>query len=408
VYGQSFFDSPTAKKIPSLSENVSLHYFHHGMHFSYETGVLDAEGQWGKTNTVFHEDVMAYSVRILRKIGMLKYPGKLAVFIDDGLLTLKFDKGEPLGNILKILDYLEYIYFFFGFHISWDKTFVSSNYCQFLAESYYKRNHIDLPFRAFLKMQKTKVLNELSPCGQIKSLVSMARSSSILGVPPHLVLYELCQEVYAIMAKSIRESQMKFNIVPLELALMTLTPTALKGFGVPFTASWLQNPAANSVENFFGICEYLGTIVPSIAKVLISILDQDGKVRSPLSLLRAPNSYRVTGHCLSDMKHYKLVAPVMKSFVRNQLLSWVFSLDLDVLAKDLLVLASDITEVSEVTMLYESSPISQFDKFLSKIKRGNTVLSLLTWRGKRALMNSYYYESLATMKEFISVIRPLK
>lgn len=402
-----FFDSSAAKTIPNLANNVDLHYFHNGLHFQYNTKTLDAEGQWGKTNTVFHEDVMAYAVRILRRLNLVKFPGKLAVFIDDGLLTLKFPQETTVSEIQKVLKYLEHIYYFFGFHISWDKTFVSQYYCQFLAESYYQRNHIDLPFRAFLKMQKTKVINELSPAGQIKSLVSMARSSSSLGVPPHVVLYELCQEVYSIMSKNIRESTQKLNMVPLELAIMTLTPTSLKGLGIPFTASWLQNPASNQVENYFGICEYLGTIVPSIAKTLNSILRQEGKLRSALSLLRAPDSYRVIGHCLSDMKHYKLVAPIMKSFAKNPLLTWVFSIDMDGLANTLISMVVDSCEITELNAIYESSPISQFDKFLSKIKRGNTVLSLLTWRGRRALTGAYYAESAAVFREFISLVRPL-
>jgi len=403
-----FFDSPTAKVIPQLAHNIDLHYFHNGLHFNYKTKTLDAEGQWGKTNTVFHEDVMAFAVRILRRLKLIQFPGKLAVFIDDGLLTLKFPQETTNSEIQKVLLYIEHIYHFYGFHISWDKTFVSQYYCQFLAESYYQRNHIDLPFRAFLKMQKTKVMNELSPNGQIKSLCSMARSSVMLGVPTHLVLYELCQEVYSIMSKNIRESVQRYNLVPLELAIMGLTPTSLKGLGIPFTASWLQNPASNQIENYFGVCEYLGTIVPTTSKTLISILNQKGKIRTPLSLLRAPNSFRVEGHCLSDMKHYKLVAPIMKTFAKNPLLTWVFSCDLDTLAKNLVNMLPDACEESEIQAIYEMSPIAQFDKFLSKIKRGNTVLSLLTWRGKRALTNAYYYESSAVFKEFISLVRPLR
>lgn len=402
---RKFFDAPNADKIPTLMTNANIHYFHHGMHFNYTTPVLDAEGMWGKTNTAYHEDVMAYAVRQLIKLKLLSHPGKLAVFIDDGLLTLKFTKDTSKEHIIKCMTYIEHVYFYLGYRISWDKTFVSEHYATFLSELYYNRAHIDQPFRAFLKMQRTKVVHELSPLAQVRGLCAMARSSMQLGIQPYVVMHSLALEVLAVFSQQVRMLKQKQRITPLEMALWLFTPHFLRGAGVPLSSCMLQNPGGDELENFFGFAQYMCYVTNNLTIPLNNIIEQQPKFRTALSFIRAPAAYSVTGHTLTEMKHYKLCAPRMLKFCQNQALHWVFSQDLNTVAETLVKTTDDHVSVSSIKQIYDSSPISVYDKFLSKIKRGATVMSLLTWRGRRKLNTSYRNEATSVICEFMDVVR---
>lgn len=402
---RKFFNEPNADKIPNLMNDAELHYFHHGMHFSYKSKVLDAEGMWGKTNTAYHEDVMAYAVRQLIKLKLLLHPAKLAVFIDDGLLTLKFEKDVPNSHIIKVMRYIEHVYYFLGYRISWDKTFVSEHYATFLSELYFNRAHVDQPFRAFLKMQRTKVIHELSPLAQVKGLCAMARSSMQLGIQPYVVMHSLTFELLAVFSQQVRILKQKLRITPLEMALWLFTPHFLRGSGVPLSACLLQNPGGDELENFYGFSQYMCYVTNNLKIPLNNVIKQTPKHRTALSFLRAPTAFSVIGHTLTDMKHYKLCAPRMLKYCQNQALHWIFDQDLNQLAESLMTTTGDQVSIPQLQQLYDSSPIAVYDKFLAKIKRGATVMSLLTWRGKRRLANSYRNEATSVLSEYIQMVR---
>jgi len=402
---KEFFGSETSKHIPDLAHDIDIHYFHHGIHLNYNAKTLDPEGMWGKTNTAYHEDVMAFAVRKIIQLGYLKHPAKLAVFIDDGLLTLKFDKDTTNQQIAKVMTILEHIYYFYGFRIAWDKTLVSENYATFLSEYYYKRSHIDMPFRAFLKMQRTKVINEISPLGQVKALSAMARSSTQLGVAPNIVLYCLAQEVMAVFSVQLRSLRTHLRINPLEMALFLLTPTALGGIGLQTEMEMLQNPTGDAIENFYGLATYISSITSNMGKYMAIILNQEPRTRSNLSILRAPTSMQVRGPHLSDMKHYRMCAPRLVSQCANNILKWVFGQDLHYLADNIMHCVSDKLSYIDLQLLYDQSPISVYDKFLSRIKRGATILGLLTYRGRQFLQTSYKNEATRVFINFITTVR---
>lgn len=402
---QDFFSSPIAAEIPHLSKDVDIHYFHHGIHLDYKAQVLDPEGMWGKTNTAYHEDIMAFAVRKLIQMKYLKYAAKLAVFIDDGLLTLKFDKDVSTEHIVKVLNILEYIYYYFGFRISWDKTFVSEHYATFLSEYYYKRSHIDMPFRAFLKMQRTKVINEISPLGQIKSLIAMGRASAQLGVKPHIVMYTLTQEVLSIFSSQLRTLRLKHRINPLEMSLFLLTPTAMGGVGMQIEMEMLQNPTGDALENFFGLAAYISSITSNMAKYFVKITNQTPRQRTNLSILRAPMGIMMEGPHLTDMKHYRLCAPKLVNNCANATLKWIFSQDLHKLADAIVEVIPDSLSYLDLSMAYDESPIAIYDKFLSRVKRGGTVLGLLSWRGKLRIQEAYKNEASRVITSFITLIR---
>jgi len=402
---RNFFGAETAKLIPELSKDIDIHHYHHGIHLNYMAKTLDPEGMWGKTNTAYHEDVMAYTVRKLITGKMLRYPAKLAVFIDDGLLTLKFDKDTTNEHIIKVLQQIEYTYHYFGFHISWDKTFVSENYATFLSEYYYRRSHIDMPFRAFLKMQRTKVIDEISPLGQIKSLISMGRASAQLGVSPPLVTYTLIHEILAVFSQQIRQLRQTIHLAPLEMALFLYTPNALGGAGLQTEIEMLQNPTGDSLENFYGFATYLSTITSNMRKYFQIILEQSTKARTNLSILRAPTAVSTHGPHLSDMRHYRFCAPKLMQRCANTILKWIFSQDLFLLADEIIKTLPNTLSYIDVSLAYDASPISLYDKFLSRIKRGGTVLGLLNWRGRQRVQMVYKNEATRVIEYFVTLVR---
>jgi len=114
-----FFGQKSMKAVREFYNDTQLHFMHQGLHQTYTVDSVDMEGQNGKVNTCYHEDVMAFTVRLLRRYELINQPAKLAVFIDDGLLALALPLETTNEKIMQIIRMIDCVYSFF-----WSKNII--------------------------------------------------------------------------------------------------------------------------------------------------------------------------------------------------------------------------------------------------------------------------------------------
>jgi hypothetical protein len=398
------FDQPLLDECLKTFEGVDLHFIHEGIHQNYKPGLVDYEGQSGKTNTAFHVDIMSYAVRMLKQMGLYKASGRLAVLIDDGLLSLQFEKNVTNAHIIKCVKVIEATYRFLGFRISWDKTFISEKIAMFLNEVYYNGDNIPTGVKAFLKMQPTKLEDELSVAGKIKGLIAMTQGCVKAGVDPFLAKSELHWEIYMLLVRSGRKNSMIVKWNPIKLALFLYTPIALGGLGLPFTINLVGSPSVDPIATFHSAMQYFTSVQPQFAPQVRCILEQPLRERLDLELLRSPWSTRIAGRCLTEMKHLKYVKEAILSRTRNVLMRPLLTLDMPTAATNILDILGDEVELSEIRTAYQMSPIAVVDKFLAKFKRSATIIGLLAPRVRAKVIASYLVELRVVSLNYESLV----
>lgn len=402
-----FFDRPGMAAIRDFYNDVELHYMHQGIHQSYSVKSIDMEGQNGKVNTCYHEDVMAFAVRILRRYGLVNEPAKLAVFIDDGLLALALPLDTTNEKVMEIVKLIDHVYHYFGLHISFDKTFISQKLATFLNEIYLDNEYLNVGFKAFLKLQLAKVTDELSISGKTRALVTMARAAFVNGVLGHLVYSELIKELYALHGKLFQRIDRAVSTQ--ETFLVTVlwihTPIAMSGLGVPFLCNLEASPSTDPISEFVCASEYLSGATPFLESFLRNIIDQKFRQRSNLAILRAPQAMRVLGHTLTEHKHINLVTKVVQSFSNNPTLNRVLNNDFNMEADSIMNFLGKCPELWELEGAYKMSNINVLDVFIGKFKRSSTILSLLSWRTRLYLINKYKVEEDLVVSDYLSLYR---
>jgi hypothetical protein len=402
-----FFDTPNKEAFRALYTDTTLHFWHHGIRQKYTVPSVDMEGQTGKMNTAYHEDVMAYGIRLLKRAQYLEESAKLAVFIDDGLLALSFPLGTTNDKITRCLEVLDMVYYIFGLRISWDKTFVSQKICVFLNEIYYKNKYLPIGFKAILKMQLAKVGDELSVLGKNRALCTMARAAIANGVRAHHVYAELCKELFALHN---RQYNHIFRVcgsteAPIVAALWSFTPVGLGGLGVPFLGTLEATPSMDPMSEFCSASEYICNVIPGMDDYFERILMQNFRPRTNLSVLRAPLAFRTTQPVLTEYKHIKYVTAAIAKFSNNNTLNNIVRLDMSTIADSIVTLIGPAPELWILEGAYASSTIAIFDKFIGKFKRSSTIMNLMPIRLRFGLMRKYALEAHLTLLGFLETLR---
>jgi len=402
-----FFNKPHLEQTREFYNNVDLHFMHQGIHQTYNAKSIDMEGQCGKLNTCYHEDVMAYAVRLLRRHNLLESAAKLAVFIDDGLLALALPLDIKNEKIMEIVDIISMIYKFFGLRISFDKTFISSKLATFLNEVYVDNEYMNIGFKAILKLQLAKVTDELSISGKTRALVTMARASFVNGVLGHIVYSELIKELSALHWKTFQKIDRAVSTQ--ETYLVTVlwihTPVSMGGLGVPFLCNLEASPSTDPIGEFVCASEYLSGATPFLEPFLKTIVNQQFRQRSNLAIMRAPLSMRVMNHTLTEHKHISLLSKAVENFSNNPTLNRVLGMDFNSEADTLFSFLPAEPEYWEFEYAYKMSSVYVLDMFIGKFKRSSTLLSLLSWRSRLYLINKYKREESLVVDDFLRLYR---
>jgi hypothetical protein len=400
----SVFKQSNLDMVVNTYDNLELHFLHEGIHQKYTTPTVDLEGQGGTVNTALHVDIMGYAVRQLKRLGYIKSPARLGVMIDDGLLALPFELGTSNELVVKAVKVIEAVYNFFGLRISWDKTFVSEHFSMFLNEVYYDGLNVTTGVKAFLKMQATKLEDELSVIGKIKGLTGMAQGCISTGLPPHLAKAELHREVLMLLQRTMKRSPNLSSIPPLHVAYFMFTPISFGGIGLPILSQIEGSPNVEPVKAFISMAYYVAGTLPNTARMFDKILSQTLRTRRDIDILRAPDAFRIDNRTFTEMKHITYVLTMVKTLAQNSLIRPLLHIDMDIIAGNILESLGNDCHLAEINIAYRLSPIAAVDKFMSKFKRSSTMIALLSQRMKAKLIGRYITEANTVFRNFTSLI----
>lgn len=395
---------PHITAIRESYKETELHFIHEGIHQKYTTSYPDLEGQSGTVNTAFHIDVMAYAVRKIREMKITKHPGRLAVMIDDGLLSLRMPEKHNTETIIRAIRIIDATYQYFGFKISWDKTFVSRDFAMFLNEMYYKGENITTGVKAFLKMQPTKLEDELSISAKIKGLSSMAMGCIQTGLPPTLSKSELHREILILISRNMKTMSEYKLFSPDALPYFMFAPVAFGGLGIPHMTHITSSPHADPIGSYLGTAWRMAQTMPSTAPVYQKILTQPIRTRRPIDILRGPDSLRITTRTLTESKHIQYVLEMVRSLSENRLIKPFLHIDMPKLADEIFKTIGANAEAIDISSTYGSSPLAVIDNFLGKFKRSSTLMGMLRPRLRTRLIARYVTELRTVTKNFHEIV----
>jgi hypothetical protein len=378
---------------------AELHYIHEGIHQTHKPKFIDAEGQLGRCNTAFHIDLMAYAVRQLKKLNLTSSPGILLCLIDDGLLGIDVDKNTSNDTIRKILDVIESVYWYFGLHISWDKTFASYDTGMFLNEIWHKQMRYNGGVKAFLKMQPQKLSDELSVVGKVKGLTAMAHGSIKAGCDPHIAACELFRECFLLMMTFQRLRMLVKQSTIKQLCMFMITPIGLGGIGIPISSSLIGTRGTTPVDEFCDQIAYIMATFPKLANYYEPAIKQKIRVRKEIDQLRSPYSIRRVQKTLTEWKHISYLNDYVHTYGNNKFIQILMKINVDVEAKRLISSLQRRMTYEEVSLAYKMSPLSTLDTFFGKFKRSSSIIATLPRRSKAMLMSRYITELSSTYKE---------
>lgn len=399
------FDQPYMSQVHKMFENTELHYIHEGIHQKYTTKFADFEGQLGKANTAFHIDLMAYTVRQLKKKKLVDGPGSLLALIDDGLLGINVPIENFKQNVRQIMEVIDAVYTFFGLRISWDKTFVSSKFSMFLNEIWYKGNRYTGGVKAFLKMQPQKVLDELSFSGRVKGLVAMAQGAVKAGLDPHIACTELFRETYILLEQHMRRNTLLKHSEPKQICMFLITPIGLGGIGLPVASTLIGTIGSTPVDVFVDQIAYIIGCFPALTNNYLPIVSQSVRSRKNAAILRAPMAIRRSGSTLTEWKHVDYVIDYVRENANSKYAKAIFSINAETTATSVLSMLPQSVTIEEISTAYRASMLGALDKFLGKFKRSSTLMQMMKVRA-RALILGRYASELARVYEETTKVLP--
>lgn len=398
------FNQPYMEQVHKMFEDTELHYIHEGIHQKYTTKFADFEGQLGKVNTAFHIDLMAYTVRQLKKLKLVEGPGSLLALIDDGLLGINVPNEGFMQKIPQIMNVIEAVYWFFGLHISWDKTFVSAKFGMFLNEIWYNGNRYTGGVKAFLKMQPQKIQDELSFNGKVKGLIAMTQGAVKAGLDPHLATTELFRETYILLEQYLRRTNHIKTVEPRQLCMFLIIPVGLGGVGIPVASTLIGTIGSTPVDAFLDQMSYFIACFPNYANNYLPIVNQPSRQRKDASVLRAPLAVRRTGSTLTEWKHVTYVMDYVKENAMSKYAKVIFSINPEQTATSVLSMLPIKVSIEEISAAYKSSMLGALDKFVGKFKRSATLMQMIRPRARVLILGRYASEVQRVFEETIKVI----
>jgi len=314
------FGQPHIAHASDVYTRGKIHYIKRKIHHSFGKMDRDFEGFSGRKNTIYHCAVMGYTVRQLRKLGIIKQSGRFVSLIDDGLLRLEVPVNNYDEATKEILKVIEEIYNMANLYISWDKTFVSSYLAIFLNEFYASGTPITPGLRAFLKITNRSDTLCASMVDDLGMLESTARGAISAGAPANIVYGAYCYGACDAFKKwgkgSVRFSR--------NLALASFSPISLGGFALVPVGALSGSVSGPAIIEGIGALRSIAVryrmLAPAINKIVNTAMrpmSAEEKVRSPLAARRMGRTLKVTrGRQVVERKLKNMLnTPVIRSLL---------------------------------------------------------------------------------------------
>lgn len=394
------FGKPHVNNLMDLFRNVDMVWNKFGVCGRYTLKGNDLEGFNGRMNTSMHIDVMGYAIRKCRDLGLVEHGGKFACFIDDGILNLQTKLGKQAEVVPRILEVIETVYWAFGLEISWDKTFVSEYFMQYLNKVYLDGQEITPGLKAFLRIGKLVDVPSPTIFTDMDNLASTVRGAIQAGTDHRIAYTMYLVEVFHIIKRWSRYDK-AFKVTN-TLLMMMWVPRTLGGLGLSSLFSLSTNETFSSFEAGLACMRFLSHQFTGIREFYNSVIQGEVDDMESLAVLRAPRSIRIREMMLKEDRLSRAAVAVVKAKAVNPFIrsvselakAGVSSVCADVIAQTDLI--HDFTR----ERLWKIDPMNVIESIVGKLQTSSTAASLIGRKKMLAILIANRFECARFIMQF--------
>jgi hypothetical protein len=325
---------------------------------------------------------------------MLAKGAKLLALIDDGGMSLEFNRTTTDTEIWDCIELIEKIYQMVGLRISWDKTFVSEELFQYLNEVYYRGFKVTPGLKAFLRIGKLADVPARTVMDDLDAIAGEVQGAIKAGAAYRLSFSAYILEVFKILK---RWSGYKKKIGDAQV-LCCLFPVALGGLGIRSLLQLATNESINPITAAIGNLKAFCSYYQGNARQVNELLNVRMREQDPAAFLRAPQSVRTMGQALNTQRFAIQMREWIRRHARNPYITTVLAA---VDSESSYLIAHRLLEMKTVSAvgvktLSEMQPDEAVNKLVTKLQRSSTAANLLGHRNclRIALANKYQAEQV--------------
>jgi hypothetical protein len=386
------FGLPHINDLSKVTDGSRMVFLKHNVHHEYINPGQDLEGYDAKTNTAMHIEVMSYAINVCRRFGKLKKGAKLLALIDDGGMSLEFERGTSDEEIWECIELIEKVYQMVGLRISWDKTFVSDRLFQYLNEIYYRGFKVTPGLKAFLRVGKLNDVPARTICDDLDAISGEIQGAIKAGASYRMVFAAYAMEVFKLMK---RWTGFKGVLGDAQI-LCALFPVAMGGVGMKSLIQLATNESINPITAGLGNLKAFCMYYPQNAKLVNTMLNAKMRAQTSEAFLRAPQSIRQQGMTLNLQRFAIKMKEWIIGNARNPYVTSVLAAIDTTHAKVMIERIANMKSISAVGLktIADMQPDEALNLLVSKLQRSNTAAELLGHRDcvRIALANRYQAE----------------
>lgn len=313
------FGMPHIRQLDMLFTEGDLHFVQRKIHHVLPKTGNDYEGLSGKKLTMYHLAVMHAAAAKLRNSKLVHGNARFAVLVDDGVLRLYVRRATLMEDVAEIRKEITIMWKASGIAISWDKTFVSSEFAIFLNEIRYANRAVNAGIRAIIKMTNYVETAVPSVVEDLQKCESTARGAIVAGsilTPCYFLYAMLVVDTLRKWAGADHEFQNSFDI-------WAFAPVALGGAGMVNAMTMCGSLDYNATQSGLGNMFMLTHRIPALKPYTNRIMNQEmraitteSRITSPTTIRREDPIFRVDrlrNALKLAMAHY-LNAPVLQAY----------------------------------------------------------------------------------------------
>jgi len=390
------FGLPHINELLKVTTNSRLAFLKHNIHHEYINPGQDLEGYDAKTNTAMHIEVMSYAISVCRRKGLLTKGARLLALIDDGGMSLEFDRKATDEQIWECIEQIEEVYNMVGLSISWDKTFVSERLFQYLNEVYFRGFKVTPGLKAFLRIGKLNDVPGRTIMDDLDAISGEAQGAIKAGSAYRTTYAAYIMEVYKTMK---RWSGYKGEFGDTQV-LCAIFPVALGGLSIRSILQIATNESFNPLSGSIGNLKAFAHYYQDNAPLINSLLNTKMREQSPQAFLRAPQSVRTAGQSLNTQRFAIKMKEWVINNARNPYLTTVLAASDTDTSTNLACRMLEMNTLSGVSVktYAEMQPDEAVNKLVTKLQRSSTAADLLGHRDclRITLANKYQAQQVIT------------
>jgi len=392
------FGLPHIKKLLKVTNGSRLAFLKHNVHHEYVNPGQDLEGYDAKTNTAMHIEVMSYAISVCRRKKLLTKGAKLLALIDDGGMSLEFDRKATNEEIWECIHQIEEVYNMVGLAISWDKTFVSEVLFQYLNEVYYKGFKVTPGLKAFLRLGKLNDVPGRTIMDDLDAIAGEAQGAIKAGAAFRTTYAAYIMECFKTMK---RWSGYKSTFGDAQV-LCAIFPVALGGLSIRSLLQIATNESFNPLSASIGNLKAFAHYYQSNATLINSLLNTKMRQQSPQAFLRAPQSVRTAGQSLNTQRFAIKMKEWIINNARNPYITTVLAATDTDTSSNLACRMLEMKTLSGVSIktYSELQPDEAVNKLVSKLQRSSTAADLLGHRNCIRISLANKYQAQQVISEF--------